>query len=116
MIFRIEEILRRVLERLEVATSSIKSRTTTEEKTLQRILEEPKLRCALGEDVTVFLEWLLIDKLGRNLRHNVAHGLLKYPSFSKRENALVIYALLLFTRFSFVEKSDTQAQPRNPSL
>lgn len=103
MIFRIEEILRRVLERLNVATSSTRN-GKTEEKALQRILEEPRLRSALGEDITVFLEWLLIEKLGLNLRHNVAHGLLKYPSFSKRENALVIYALLLFTRFSFVQK------------
>lgn len=115
LIFRIEEILRRVLERLDVATSSVRN-GKTEEKALQRILEEPKLRSALGEDIAVFLEWLLIAKLGLNLRHNVAHGLLKYPSFSKRENALVIYALLLFTRFSFVQESDRQGQRRNPSL
>lgn len=98
--FRIEAILRRVLYLLGVPTSSTRD-GKTQEKNLERILEEEKLRSGLGEDVVTFLEWFLIDKLGFNLRHDVAHGLMKYKAFSQMLNVLLIYALLLFTRFSF---------------
>jgi hypothetical protein len=98
--FRIEAILRRVLVQLGVPTCSTRD-GKTQEKNLEGILAEEKLRSALGEDIVTFLEWFLIDRLGFNLRHNVAHGLLEYAHFSEVKNALLIYALLLFTRFSF---------------
>jgi len=98
--FRIEAILRRVLHRLGIPTSSTRD-GKTQEKNIEGILMEGEIRSGLGEDIATYLEWLLIDKLGFNLRHNVAHGLLEYNDFSKAINLLVIYALLLFTRFSF---------------
>jgi hypothetical protein len=98
--FQIEAILRRALVHIDVPTCSTKD-GKTREKNLEVILVEEKLRSALGEDIVTFLEWFLIDRLGFNLRHNVAHGLLEYPYFSEVKNTLLIYALLLFTRFSF---------------
>jgi len=97
--FRFEAILRGVLYSLGVATSSTRE-GKTQEKPLDVILSEEKIRAGLGEDIVTFLDWFLIDKLGFNLRHKVAHSLLEYEHFRKDTNLLVIYTLLLFTRFS----------------
>ena len=98
--FRIEAILRKVLDRIGIPSCSTRD-GKTQEKNLEGILAEEKLCSALGEDIAIFLKWFLIDRLGFNLRHNVAHGLLDYAYFSKVKNTLLIYTLLLFTRFSF---------------
>jgi hypothetical protein len=104
--FRIEAILRHVLNYLGVPTCSTRD-GKTQEKNLEGILSEEKIRSGLGEDMVTFLEWFLIDKLGFNLRHEVAHGLMEYKNFSKILNVLLIYALLLFTRFSFKKEEQT---------
>jgi len=98
--FQIESILRIVLARIGAPTISTRD-GKTQEKNLEGILLEEKIRSALGEDLVTFLEWFLIDKLGFNLRHKVAHALMEYKYFNEIWNILLIYILLLFTRFSY---------------
>jgi hypothetical protein len=98
LIPQLERTLRNMLEKLGVATTILRGRVV-EEKTLGRILKEPKLEEFLGEDVSCYLRTFLIDKRGDNLRNDIAHGLITREKCTRNMANTLLFIFLLLTRF-----------------
>lgn len=95
LIPQLERTLRNVLEKLDVATTILHG-SVVEEKTLGRILREPRLADLLGENFTFYLRTFLIDRRGDNLRNDIAHGLIARERCTRNvaSNLLIIFLLL----------------------
>lgn len=102
---QLERTLRNVLEKIGVATTILRG-TVVEEKTLGRILKEPKLEEFLGEDISFYLRTFLIDKRGDDLRNDIAHGLITREKCTGNIANNLLLILLLLTRFKFVTSED----------
>ncbi len=98
LIPQLERTLRNMLERLGVATTILRGKVI-EEKTLGRILKEPKLEEFLGEDISCYLHTFLIDKRGDNLRNDIAHGLIIKEKCTRNIANTLLSIFLLLTRF-----------------
>lgn len=98
LIPQLERTLRNVLEKLDVATTILRG-NVVEEKTLGRILREPKLGELLGEKLVFYLRAFLIDKTGDNLRNDIAHGLIARERCTRNATNNLLLIFLLLTRF-----------------
>ena len=101
---KIETILRELCILIGVRTFYIRkdnsNREVTKEKDINMLLREEKLVQFLGEDVTLYLKALLVERLGKYLRNKVAHGFLfpiEYKNFTTVNKVLV--ALLKLSMF-----------------
>lgn len=72
---QVEHIVRTALKRREVSTTHLKDGIMSEVG-LSSLLEKPEATAILGQDMAFELEALFCDPSGRNLRNQVAHGLL----------------------------------------
>ena len=63
-------------------------------KNINDILADERVRTSLGERVWRYLQVLLSDKRGLNLRNRVAHGLLNINEFNRPVADQVFHALL----------------------
>jgi len=100
---QLERTLRNMLERLGVATTVLRG-NVIEEKTLGRILKEPKLEEFLGEDISCYLRTFLVDKRGDNLRNDIAHGLVTKERCTRHMANTLLFIFLLLTRFGLKKK------------
>jgi hypothetical protein len=100
---QLERTLRNILERLGVATTILRG-NVIEEKTLGRILKEPKLEEFLGEDISCYLRTFLIDKRGDNLRNDIAHGLITKEKCTRNMANTLLFIFLLLTKFGQANK------------
>jgi len=98
LIPQIEATTRRILEKIGKPTTIFKN-GVLQEKTLDGILRDEDFKKYVGEDIWYYLKIILVDKVGYNLRNDVAHGLMKYKNCSKDVATLLIHILLLLTRF-----------------
>ncbi len=64
--------------------------------TMGDILYSDELREALGPDLTLYFLALYADPRGKNLRNQVAHGLIKSIEVSDHLVRLLIHTLLVF--------------------
>jgi hypothetical protein len=64
-------------------------------KTLNQVFHDPAIEQALPRDVRVYLQTLLCDQRGLNIRNNVCHGLWDSGNFNSFIADLVIHALLV---------------------
>lgn len=68
------------------------------------LLHSNELKELIDEDDLLFLKFLLIEKAGFNLRHEIAHGLWPYKNYSLSLMNLILVALLRLSKYSIVEK------------
>lgn len=99
LIPQLERTLRHMLESLGLPTTVLHGKII-EEKTLGRILKEPKLKEFLGEDFLFYLCSLLTDKRGDNLRNDIAHGLITKERCTKNMATNILLIFLLLTKFN----------------
>lgn len=78
-------------------------RTIAREKDITMLLHEDDVKRIIGEDDLLFFKYLLVEKAGLNLRHNVAHALIKYKEYNINTMHLLILALLRLGRYDFAE-------------
>lgn len=104
-VFQIEDILRHTVGKLGLPTTSFRGERTTE-RYLEDILNEPKLKSGLGEDFTMLLKVFLCQR-GRNLRNDVAHGLLSLEEFTQEYTELLISFLIQFSRFQVKQQESS---------
>ena len=97
----LEEAIRGVLPLLGEDTRSI-HQGATREKPLEEVLRVPQLRAVLSEDLSTYLQSLLVDRRHINLRNAVAHGLLTFDNCTRARAQSVIHALLMLTSFVVV--------------
>lgn len=91
---RVEDILRRLLEKLGLPTTTIDTRGVTKEIALGELLKAPALSAGLGEDFSFYLAFLFTEQQGLNLRNDVAHGLLTAQAAHEGAATLVVDVLL----------------------
>ncbi|NLI17173.1 MAG: DUF4209 domain-containing protein, partial [candidate division Zixibacteria bacterium] len=107
LVFQIEGILRDVLGHLGRPTTKI-ARDVTQERLLDDILRDEILKHCLGDDFCYFLQIILSDPLGVNLRNRVGHALARENEFNKVVNLLLLLILLRFgvLRYSLPDKNN----------
>jgi hypothetical protein len=92
---QIEYTLLRLAEHLGVARKpSRRSRNAVEWANLYDFLQEKAMRECLGTDLTLYVQVLLVDQRGHNIRNHVSHGHLK-PEYFIRQLADRVFHVLL---------------------
>jgi hypothetical protein len=100
---KIEGMLREMLRFMDVPTfinkKDNKGQPITQERTLDDLLRDKNLESLLEEGDIFFFKYLLVEKEGLNLRHNVAHCLLTYEHYSIYHAHLLVVALLRIGKY-----------------
>ena len=95
---QLENSLRNRLEQDGLETTKRKDDNTEKEVNLSQILDSDSFRLVFGEDLSFWLRALLTEPAGRNLRHELCHGLIADDAFSGAGPAIltptVIHVLL----------------------
>lgn len=109
---KLEGLLRDICELSNVSTfyttKDKKGRPIGREKDIHALLYEEPVKKLFSKDDLLFFKYLLVEKMGYNLRHKVAHSLMLYQEYSISYMHLLILALLRFGKYDFVDK---HAQP-----
>ncbi len=85
---QIEAILRRLLGKIGLPMTNIDQQGVTRELSLGKVLDTPRLKTGLGDDLSFYLEFLFVQQQGLNLRNDIAHGL--FPANAAREPIAVL--------------------------
>jgi Domain of unknown function (DUF4209) len=93
---QMEALIRHVVEMNGGTTSMLQPGGLQPEHPLSTLLETSQAKAAFGDDQVFELQDLLVDKLGTNLRNEVAHGILNDEGFFGTE---VMYAWWLMLKF-----------------
>lgn len=102
---QIEHQLRYMFELIGFSTTNTADGKSQEEQTFSSFLKEKFVMDKLGKDIVKYFEIMFVSKIGHNIRNNVAHGFYDSDSFTKGLNIIVIYSLILLTRFN-IKTSD----------
>lgn len=107
---KIEGLFRDLCRNYSVATSRHKQdnsqRNIALEKDIGALLREDAITELFDEDDLLFFKFLLVEKVGYNLRHKIAHSLLPFQGYSWSYMNLMILALLRLGKYDFVEEDE----------
>jgi hypothetical protein len=106
LIFQVEGILRDIVGRLGLPVTSYRNQTT-KQITLDEILEILKNKGFEAKFVK-FIESLLNDLLGDNLRNDTAHGLGKLENYNKMNCQFLIYILIKLSGYNIDQNGNPQ--------
>jgi len=96
---KIEGLIRYLCEELGVVTFTQSKDKTIREKDINALLHEQKMTVLLDEDDLILLKFLLVEKAGYNLRHNIAHALATYEEYNINYMNLLLLALLRLGKY-----------------
>lgn len=107
---KIEGLFRDLCRNYSVATSRHKQdnsqRNIALEKDIGALLREDAITELFDEDDLLFFKFLLVEKVGYNLRHKIAHSLLPFQGYSWSYMNLMILALLRLGKYDFAKVED----------
>ncbi len=86
LIPQIEHLVRIVLQKGKITTTTIDEYGIESEKSINSLLQEPKIYELLGRDLTEELKFLLTEPMGLNYRNKICHGLV-----SESPNSVNVY-------------------------
>lgn len=86
LIPQIEHLARILLQQEKIPTTTIDEYGVESEKSINALLQEPKIYELLGRDLTEELKFLLTEPMGLNYRNKICHGLV-----SESPNSVDIY-------------------------
>ncbi|WP_122862253.1 DUF4209 domain-containing protein [Campylobacter showae] len=86
LIPQIEHLARILLQKEKIPTTTIDEYGVESEKSINSLLQEPKIYELLGRDLTEELKFLLTEPMGLNYRNKICHGLV-----SESPNSVDIY-------------------------
>jgi len=96
---KIEGILRDICELRGISTffqiDDIKGRIITKEKDINALLREDAIKNILSKDDLMLLQFLLVDKVGWNLRNRVAHTLIRNADDYGLQQMLLLIMVIL---------------------
>ena len=75
LIPQIEHLTRILLQQEKIPTTTIDENGVESEKSINSLLQEPKIYKLLGRDLTEELKFLLTEPMGLNYRNKICHGL-----------------------------------------
>jgi len=108
LVVKIEGLLRDLCNYSGITTFFQKTdkqgRTVYQEKDLNALLHEEKIKELFDEDDLLFFRFVLVEKAGYNLRHKVAHSLTFLGEYNINYAHLSILLLLKIGKFDFRKK------------
>lgn len=105
LVFQLEGVLRDLLRKLGLPTFSFDHGSNKmREKLLPKVLEELQESSGIDFNLLKFIEVLLCDNRGDNLRNKIAHGLLPIEGFTKENNWLLLLVLIKLCAYQLEEK------------
>lgn len=96
---QLEDVLRRIIGKLGVSTTSLAPDGLTREKPLNQVLNTPELKTLLGGRVWFYFKYVLDHQLGENLRNDVAHGLITKDRCTRQLTETVLHLFLRLTPY-----------------
>ena len=87
-------------------TKDNSGRNIVHEKDINALLREDEIKKLFDEDDLLFFKFLLIEKLGYNLRNKIAHSLIAFQEYNYHYMHLVILALLRLGKYDFTQNDD----------
>lgn len=104
LIPRLEEVIRNILRMGGIQTTSLKRGkiSITQEKNLGDLLLKKEVLKIFGNSLTWYMRIILTERMGLNLRNEVAHGLIKYEQCSFNNLNKIIHIYILLTRFNLI--------------
>lgn len=110
LILKIEGLFRELCQLSGIATFHQKKdnsgRNIAQEKDINTLLREDAIKNLFDENDLLFFRFLLIEKLGYNLRHRIAHSLMSFQEYGGDYMHLVILALLRLGKYDFTRNDD----------
>jgi hypothetical protein len=97
---QVEAMLRHLFRRAGYAVTRLGRGTAQQEVTLNEFLAREDVKSALGENYHCYLQVVLVDQLGLNLRNAVAHGLIATEACNMWTALLIIHQIVLLTNYS----------------
>ncbi len=110
LVLKLEGIIRDFCALNGVATFesfSNKDKTTAQEKSLNKLLNDDKLEEILGKDDLIFFKILLIEQGGYNIRNDIAHSLLSTNNYEIGQIHLLLLALFRLSKYT-LNKENTK--------
>jgi len=96
---QLEDVLRRIIGKLGISTTSLAPDGLTREKPLNEVLNTPELKSLLGDRVWFYFKYVLDHQLGENLRNDVAHGLITKDRCTRQLTETVLHLFLRLTPY-----------------
>jgi hypothetical protein len=110
---RVEKVLKGMFEKAGLVPLKDPERGTLMEEELGKFLRKhPEVKDSLGERTWHYLEYVLINPAGLNLRNDVAHGWISKVRCNRYMSQILIYLFILLTRFAItptLEEAGTDA-------
>lgn len=101
---KIEGLLRDFFAHKGITTSTFKRDEIVREKDLNELLADPKMRELFTEDELFFMKFLLVEQMGYNLRHRIAHSLMITQEYGIDLMNYLIIAMLRICQYNFTLK------------
>jgi hypothetical protein len=98
---KIEGLLRDFFALQGITTSTFKREEIVREKDLNELLADPKMQELFTEDELRFLKFLLVEQMGYNLRHRIAHSLMISQEYGIDLMNYLIIAMLRICQYNF---------------
>lgn len=106
-VLKLEGLLRELCQFNGIRTHHVKKdnkgRQVTSEMHIQELLYMDEVKKLFDEDELLFLRFLLVEKVGYNLRHRVAHSLMRFEEYSYEYMHLILLAFLKLGKYDFVD-------------
>lgn len=83
------------------------------EKDIESLLREEAIQELFDEDDILFFKFLLVEKCGYNLRHDIAHALLPFNQYHLDLMNLMILALFQLGKYDFAQQSEAENENGN---
>ena len=87
-------------------TKDKQGRKIVREKDIHALLYEEPMKKLFDKDDLLFFKFLLVEKAGLNLRHKIAHSLIRFEEYGVEFMNLLFLALLRLGKYDFVKKGE----------
>jgi hypothetical protein len=104
---KIEGLLRDFFSLQNISTSSFKQGGIVREKDLNELFADPKMTQFFSDDEIKFMRFLLIEQMGYNLRHRVAHSFMVSQEYGINYMNYLIITVLRICQFDFTRKTNS---------
>ncbi|HHT9124967.1 MAG TPA: DUF4209 domain-containing protein [Candidatus Brocadiia bacterium] len=104
---QLEAVIRSLLKKGGIQTISFERGTTsTQESNLSELLERPEVREIFGETLHWYIKLVSVEKLGLNLRNDIAHGLIEFEKCNLSNTNIILHIFILLTRYTASHTKD----------